>query len=235
MAQNLVINGSFENIGIPGYSAQIGALPQAPSPLQTVGNWTTNGYNFLFLPGTGAVGGAKTGYNDQLMFWGSSAQNGGASLLALPATSPDGGNFIGLDGGFGTNTLLIGQTIGGLVSGQGYQVSFYWAAAQQKGYTGNTTEALEVTFGGVSQTTSIYNLPSHGFSGWMAASFNFTATAATQTLSFLAKGTPNGLPPFALLDGVSMTAVPEISSSAMIVLGMSGLLFVRRRRPAHGR
>lgn len=36
MGQNLVTNGNFETIGIAGYAAQIGALLQAPNPLQTV-------------------------------------------------------------------------------------------------------------------------------------------------------------------------------------------------------
>lgn len=233
-AQNLVVNGSFENIGIPGYSAQIGALPVAPSPLQTVGNWTTSGYNFLFLPGAGTVGGAKTGYNNQLTFWGSAVQNGGISAFDLPASSPDGGNFLALDGGFAPNTLPVSQTLTGLVSGQKYLLSFYWAAAQQKGYTGNTTERLQVTFGGVTQSTSTYNLASQEFSGWISASLNFTATAASQSLSFLAKGTPEGLPPFSLLDGVSLTAVPEVSSPAIMAMGMSLLLCVRRRGSAIG-
>lgn len=230
MGQNLVTNGDFETIGIAGYSAQIGALPQAPSPLQTVTGWSTTGYNFLFLPGTGTTTGAKTGFSNQLTFWGSSSQNGGASTFDFPANSPSGGNFIALDGGYAPNTQPLVQTVGGLVTGGDYELTFYWAAAQQKGFNGATTEGMQVTFGGQTFSTSTYNLPSHGFSGWMSATMNFTATAGSQTLSFLAKGTPEGLPPFTLLDGVSVVAVPEASASAMIMLGMTGLLFVRRRR-----
>ncbi len=231
-AQNMIINGSFESIGIAGYSAQIGAQPQAPSPLQTVNGWTTAGYNFLFLPGAGTVGGAKTGYNNQLTFWGSAAQNGGVSAFDFPATSPDGGNFIALDSAFSPYTLPIYQTVGGLTIGQKYQLFFYWAAAQQTGYTGATTDALQVTFGSETKSTSTYSLANHDFSGWMTQTMTFTAAAASQTLSFLGQGTPQGLPPFALLDGISMTAVPEISSSVMAVLGMSAFCFSRRRRSA---
>lgn len=230
MAQNLVLNGNFEDIGIPGYSAQIGALPKAPSPLQTVNGWSTSGYNFLFLSGAGIVGGAKTGYNNQLIFWGSASQNGGSSPFDFPDSSPAGGNFIALDGGFAPNTLPLYQTVGGLSVGQQYELSFYWAAAQQKGFDGATTERMQVTFGGETRTTSTYNLPSHDFSGWMSQTFTFTASAASQSLSFLARGSPQGLPPFALLDGVSMTAVPEASSTMMILLGVSGFSFTRRRR-----
>lgn len=191
--------------------------------------WSTTGYNFLFLPGTGTTTGAKTGFNNQLIFWGSSAQNGGASTFNFPNNSPSGGNFIALDGGYSPNTKAIIQTVDGLVAGGDYQLTFYWAAAQQKGFNGATTEAMQVTFGAQTLSTSTYNLPSHGFSGWMSATMDFTATAASQTLSFLAKGTPEGLPPFSLLDGVSVVAVPEASTPMMIVLGMTGLLMIRRR------
>lgn len=229
-AQNLVVNGGFENIGIAGYSGQIGAMPRAPNPIQTVTGWTTSGYNFVFLPGRGTAGGAETGYHNQLTFWGSAAQNGGASLFDFPASSPSGGNFIALDGGFAPYTLPIYQTIGGLTVGQQYQLTFNWAAAQQYGYTGDTTEAMAVTFGNETRTTPTYQLASHDFSGWMAATFNFTASASSQSLSFLAQGTPQGLPPFTLLDGVSMVAIPEVSSPLLIVVGMSGLCLMRGRR-----
>ena len=62
----------------------------------------------------------------------------------------------------------------------------------------------------------------------------FTADSTTDVLSFLANGTPSGVPPFALLDGVSMnavTSVPEPASAAMLLTGLVGLAgFVRRRR-----
>jgi len=71
------------------------------------------------------------------------------------------------------------------------------------------------------------------FSGWMTANFTFTADSTSEVLSFLAVGTPAGnLPPFALLDGVSLTAVPEPSTWAMMLAGFGGLGFAafRRRR-----
>jgi hypothetical protein len=51
-------------------------------------------------------------------------------------------------------------------------------------------------------------------------------------LSFLANGTPQGEPPFAVLDGVSLDIVPEPSSVATMfagVLGLGVILFARAR------
>jgi len=52
-------------------------------------------------------------------------------------------------------------------------------------------------------------------------------------LSFLAVGTPAGVPPFSLLDGVSMTsAVPEPQTWGMLGLGLGLVGFAARRRKA---
>jgi hypothetical protein len=71
------------------------------------------------------------------------------------------------------------------------------------------------------------------FSGWTLETFGFTAAATSEVLSFLAVGSPaNSLPPFALVDGVSLTSVPEPSTWAMMLAGFGGLGFAafRRRR-----
>nr|WP_229262497.1 PEPxxWA-CTERM sorting domain-containing protein [Duganella radicis] len=52
-------------------------------------------------------------------------------------------------------------------------------------------------------------------------------------MSFLAVGTPAGVPPFSLLDGVSLTAaVPEPETWAMLGLGLGLIGFTARRRKA---
>ena len=73
-----------------------------------------------------------------------------------------------------------------------------------------------------------------GFSGWRTASMNFVAGGSTQTLSFLAQGTPNGLPPSLLLDNVSLTAaVPEPATWGMMIVGFGAMgATLRRRRTA---
>jgi hypothetical protein len=82
--------------------------------------------------------------------------------------------------------------------------------------------------------TPVANFPAHGFTGWMTTSFTYTATSNSEELSFVAQGTPNGLAPVALLDGVSLTAAPEPASWSTLILGIAGLGAVlgNRRRSA---
>lgn len=210
----------------------------------TVPSWTTSGYNFVYAPGTADAGTSANGANSgkpneapgqynapngygSTYLWGSN--NGGAS--SLPATSPAGGNFIAADGAFEVGA--ISQTITGLTAGKVYALSFYWAAAQQQGFDGATTENWQVTLGTQSFTTPTTNLTAHSFSGWIQQTFNYTATSATETLSFLAQGTPTGQPPFVLLGGVTLDVVPEFSNWMVFAgfgLACTGVEGVRRRR-----
>jgi hypothetical protein len=217
-AYNLVTNGSFEST-TGGTSGQLGF-----GGFNATG-WTTSGYNFLFPQGSADT----TGVNGQfgnLQLWG--LNNGGASAIT---SSPDGGNFVGADGAF--NVGPITQTITGLVIGQQYSVGFYYAGAQQAGpdFTSPTSEQWLVSLGGsAAQTTPILNDTSMGFTGWNHEVFTFTADGTSDALSFLAAGTPNGEPPFSLLDGVTMTAVPEPASMLLMGTGLAALGLVRRRR-----
>jgi hypothetical protein len=221
---NLVTNGDFSN-------ATVGQFQNGNSnaPAQVAG-WTSAGYNFVF-----AANGADN--NNYLELW--SKNNGGVGTLA---NSPTGGNFIGADGAFSVGALS--QTINGLVAGQQYTVSFDWAAGQQKGFDGTTTEQWAVDLGNKSltsssvttteQKTAVYTDASHSSSSWMHETMTFTATGASEVLSFLAIGTPDGKPPFSLLDGVSMVAaVPEPSEWAMLFAGLGLIGFMARRRKAN--
>jgi hypothetical protein len=213
-------NGSFEST-TGGVSGQLGY-----QGFNATG-WQTNGYNFLFTPGSADTTGSNGQYGN-LQLYG--LNNGG--LNALP-NSPDGGNFIGADGAF--NVGAITQTVTGLVAGQQYSVGFYYAGAQQTTFTGNTTESWIVNLGNNSNTaqqTPILSDVSMGFTGWNHEVFTFTADGTSDSLSFLAAGTPDGEPPFSLLDGVTFTAVPEPASMFLMGTGLAALGLIRRRRAA---
>lgn len=204
-----------------------------------VSGWTSpGGYNFVFASGTADTSGAMTWFGSQndipLTLWG--ANNGGANALAHSA---NGGNFIAADGAYGV--VPIQQAINSLVIGTTYMLKFEWAAAQQWGFHGETSEKWSVSIDGNTFETATYNNQSHASSGWMQEAFTFTAKSGGSLLSFLAAGTPEGHPPFSLLDGVSLFAIstpddgsppadiPEPASLLVMLTGL-GLLAVARRR-----
>jgi len=218
-AANLVTNGSFE-------STTNGAGQLADNT--NVTGWTVpapnNSYSFLFTPGSADTTGVNGQYGN-LKLWG---PNDG-STNGLPATSPDGGNYIVVDSAFQNNgATSISQTLNSLTPGQAYGVSFYDAAAQQSGFNGATFDQWQVSLGSQTLSSTRFNIPSHGFSGWTPESLTFTATNSSEVLNFLATGGPGGVPPFVLLDGVSVAPVPEPSFiagvSAIMVLGLSAAL-----------
>ncbi len=221
---NLVTNGSFSTNGGGG---QIGFNTTASG--WSVPSGSTASYFFLFGSGT-ADGPGVTGQYGNVQLWGP----GNGSNNGLPASSPDGGYFIGSDPAFQNGA--ISQTINGLTVGSQYDLTFYWAGAQQKNFDGQTTEGWQVSFGSQSHSTSTVTTPSHGFNPWQLQSFTFTASSTSQLLSFLATGGPSAsIPPFSLLDGVSLnqvTTTPEPGSWTMLLGGLGllgGMRFTRAK------
>jgi hypothetical protein len=219
-ATNLVVNGGFEANGGNGQLAYNTSVTGWSVPA------LNNSYVFLFGPGTADTTGANGQYGN-VSLWGPG--NGSANGLT---GSPDGGFFLASDPAF--HNGAISQVVTGLTAGAVYNVTFNWAAAQQFGFNGITTEGWQVSFGsGPSQSTvPLDATPNHGFVPWKSTTFQFVADGASDTLSFLALGsTVDTLPPFALLDGVSVTAVPEPATWALMILGFGGMgAMIRNRR-----
>jgi hypothetical protein len=229
MAQtNLVKNGNFAITG-GTTSFQFGLTGGSYSPTESLADWTSTGYNFVFLP-TSTVANGSSG---TLALW--SPVSSPSSSNGFTNASPTGGNFIGADSDYETEAIT--QTITGLTVGKTYAVSFAWAGAQQEGtnYTSPTTDQWSVTLGGSgTQSTQVVDVTGKGFSGWMTETFDYVATNSTEVLSFLASGSPAGQPPFALLANVSMTQVPEPATWALMLTGLVGLAGFARARRAPG-
>jgi hypothetical protein len=103
------------------------------------------------------------------------------------------------------------------------------AAAQQYTFSGATTDFVTVSLGGQSFSTPTAVLAEHGFQAWTHQAFTFTADSINPVLSFLATGTPSGTPPFSLIDGFTMTAVPEASTLFLSSITIGCLAFRRNR------
>ena len=209
---DLITNGNFSTItsttsstgyGQLGYNTTVAGWSMAPS--------SSGSYTFLFNPSanTATTTGTSVG------------QYGNLSLYTPITASPAGGNYIASDSAFQADAIQ--QTVSGLTVGKKYALSFYWGGAQQTGFTGDTTDYWTATLGSQSFSTAVLNDVSHGFTGWQQATFTYTATAASEVLSFLATGTPSGVPPFALLDGVTLNSVPEPGSLALLGIGLIAL------------
>jgi hypothetical protein len=216
-ASNLVVNGGFETTTSgPNFEFNRNT---------TATGWTSSGYNFIFAPGAADTTGA-TGQYGNLKLWGP----GTGSSNGLPATSPAGGNYAAADGAFQVGA--ISQTIHGLNPGDSYIVSFWWGGAQQSGFTGATTEQWQVSLGSQTQSTVVLHNVNHGFTGWKQQSFAYTATSASEVLSFLAIGTPAGVPPFSVLDGVTLNAATPEPGTLSLVFGglLGGVGFIRSKK-----
>ena len=218
---NLVQNGSFETVNVTPNHQVVGTddLP----------GWTldTSIYKYDDVYNSRAAldytvsydGGGGPGPDDRRL------------AAAFTGVVPNGQYFFGADGDR-TYGSPLSQTINGLVVGQKYNVTFYLGFSQLRNRTGDTTNRWAVSLGGDTQYTPLVNVPAQSFTGWSQTTLTYTATATSEVLEFFADGGPAGLPPFALLDGVSLTAAqtPEPAMLALLGLGVAGFAAARSRR-----
>jgi len=241
-AANLVVNGDFSASTLPVAALQASSHSGAQIGDDYIYGQALTGWNsaigsdgkafnlYFFGDGHESTREADTQY-------GELGQHPNANYSACSAAFAGcGGAFMVLDGD-PHFTGVLSQTVSGLTVGKSYELSFYWAAGELADRTGFATSQLTGSFGGDAFATSVYANPNGagvpgGFSGWDLVKLTFTAHTSSQLLSFLSVGTPDAnLPPIALLDGVSVTPVPEPSVWAMMLVGFGAMgLGLRRRR-----
>jgi hypothetical protein len=265
-ATELVMNGDFSinsGNGLLGYNTSVAdwMVPTTPPGATS----QPNSYWFVFNADSGTTSGTSAdnsgapgfrfdGFDQTVRLWGPGNPSGmvgpGTPGVSGPVggtpngltLSPNGGAFVGSDPAFPTNSPMT-QTLNGLAPGVPVIVTFDWAVAQQ--FRFNAPDGLDAGWdvtlgtgpGAQTDTTGTVHIPNMGFSGWMPASFTFTPTSSSETLSFKSIGSPiEALPPFALLDSVSAREVPEPSTWVIMALGFAGLAYVgfrsNRRQPA---
>jgi hypothetical protein len=255
-AQNLITNGAFDGINGVAGSAWSGCVNCYNGSNYTTTTQQLNGNLSNGSAGAGITGWSMTttaanhsNYTFALTANQANTVNGfsgnAGSLYLYPTASgpiqasPNGGNFIAMDGGYELETMY--QTITGLTINAGYKVGFYWAASQQATFAGTVTDSWLVslstsvmaptttTANGTTIQTTNSLVTTQKTTGWNYTQMTFTATAATMVLSFLAQGSPAGQPPFSLLDGVTMQ-VPEPATAVLMVSGLAGLFGLRRSK-----
>ncbi len=249
---NLVTNGDFESV-----SGGDGTQISAQFGTQSVSGWTigarTNGsapgLGFIFTSGNGDnpaqsssgvfVYGPQSGTVSYATSTGTytGPDNNGltANSGATTTGGTSGGNYLALDADPVVSGALS-QTINGLTVGYGYVLQFYWATAELSNQTlTQTTEYVQATLGGQTQSTQTLTTAAAGFDPWRQATMYFTATSTSEVLSLLAVGAPSGDPPAVLLDAVSLVYTPEPSTWAIMLVGVGGLAgftAIRRRSRA---
>ena len=160
--------------------------------------------------------------------WYASGWNNNPQQIAL---SPRSGNF-GINLADGTvNTVSLSETIN-LLPFQQYQLSF-WVG----NYSANNGPArLNVNItDGTSNTILLSETAAapitNESSTWVRFAFNFIADGTSNTINF---SEVNG-PSYIGLDDVSVTAVPEPATWAMMILGFAGvglMAYRRKSKPA---
>jgi hypothetical protein len=147
--------------------------------------------------------------------------------------SPDGGTFLALlNNGGGGGFDAVAQVISGFVVGQVYDLHFSFAnigldstAASNYANPG----FIRANIAGIDLDSMLLNHDGFGQQQWFNFTGSFAATATTHTLTFSAER--SGIGGYAGgVDGVSITAVPEPTTLALMGLGLAGIGFARKKK-----
>ncbi|MGC4014126.1 MAG: hypothetical protein QM755_06340 [Luteolibacter sp.] len=210
-SQNLVVNGEFQD----------GAAtpPNEFATSSTVPGWTITPMNIDFGSYVMASGETAVPY-------------GYPNYTLLPGanfTRPDNGQYFLMDSGLEYG--ILSQQITGLVVGQTYLLTFDQSLMHLTAELGDPESTyVQVTMSdGVNTFTqnsaTMSDDGTHSVD-WMTQTMTFTATAATQTLSFTGIGT--GGPPQLGLDSISLVAIPE--PGAALLCSLLGVLSLFKRK-----
>ena len=174
--------------------------------------------------------GGATGYGCYMAGPANGFNNG------FTAANPVGGNYVALDGtDYGEGTLS--QTVNGLTVGQQYKLSFYWGAGSLNTATAGYDRSIgwDVGVTGANQPADLTeSLRTGGYKKegpqpvWIQQTYTFTASSTSEVLAFSTQHFASGHPPIALLDGVSISAVPEPSAWLLMAGGLAIMDVIRR-------
>jgi hypothetical protein len=111
------------------------------------------------------------------------------------------------------------QIVSGLTVGETYTLSYLYG-----GRSGGGTQDLAVYFGG-----ALLGVDTGSIGEWTSYTYTFTATSTSEKLAFVSQVT-DGLPSYGNeVANVSLSAVPELSTWAMMGVGFAGLAFAGYR------
>lgn len=186
------------------------------APAMAATNLVTNG-NFA----TPGLSGNWTSNRTSLGGWfsknGAGVEIGASSIYGLPSISVGGQNLEVNANDFGDVYQMLD-----LKAGQNYLLTFYYGGRPDGG-----TQKLNVLAGG----TLLNSVPLTGsYGAWTPQSFNFVAKSNREAIEFQSLRT-NGRASYGnLVANVSVAAVPEPASWAMMIVGIGGIGGVLRRR-----
>lgn len=210
-AAPLVVNGSFE---IPPVNA--GTFQQINAGSTALTGWDVH----------------TTAANDNILLIETTYKELGNGINAFNAQ--DGLNAVDLTGYQNVGALAgISQAVNTVI-GDLYTLTFWVGRATPANGPGNVypePATIDLRIGGLSTSYSVGQFTNSdittGGVNWKEFSYSFQATDVSTTIAFF-NATPFGTN-YAGLDNVSLSAVPEPGSMALLGVGLGGLIVFRRR------